>query len=123
MQMRRRLGVNRQIVRAGLREAVEVALGLDDHEMHIERELRQLPDRLDYLGAKGEVRDEPAIHHVDVNPVGAAGLEARDVVREMPEVGAEDRRRDAAAHGAFGVVATRSRTVTPGGAGSFPVGS
>src|SRR5262249_58917834 len=41
-----------------------------------------------------DVRHEPAVHDVDVELVGAAGLDARDVGGERGEVGREDRRRD-----------------------------
>ena len=41
---------------------------------------------------------EVAVHHVDVNQVGAAALDGRDRVAERREIGGEDRRRDLHAH-------------------------
>ena len=120
-EMRRGLGVDRHAVRAGAREVVEVVLRLDDHQVHVERKLGELAHRLDDLRAEGEVGNEAAVHHVDVNPVGAACLEPRDLVGEMREVGAQDRRRDAAGHGAASVAAaTRSCTVDAGRRGLVP---
>src|SRR5205085_7246570 len=42
--------------------------------------------------------DEAPVHHVDVDPVGAAGFAHRDLVGEAREVGAEDRGGDAHHH-------------------------
>ena len=39
-----------------------------------------------------------AVHHVDVDEVGAAALDGRDRLAEGREVGREDRRRDLHAH-------------------------
>src|SRR5262249_13311339 len=65
-----------------------------DDQVDVERQLRRLADRGDDERADRDVRHEPAVHHVDVELVGAAGLDARDVGGERGEVGREDRRRD-----------------------------
>lgn len=38
-----------------------------------------------------DVRHEDAVHHVDVDPLGLAAVEHRDVVGQMAEIGREDR--------------------------------
>ena len=45
-------------------------------------------------GPDRDVRHEVAVHHVDVDPVGAGALDRRDLVGEAAEVGRQDRRRD-----------------------------
>ena len=34
------------------------------------------------------------VHHVDMDPVGAGGIDGADLLAELGEVGGEDRRRD-----------------------------
>src|ERR1700730_7856811 len=94
--------MDRHSVRARRREALEVVLGLDDHQMHIDRQLGELAHGFDYLGAEGEIRNEAAVHDIDVNPVGTALLEHRDLVGELGKVGAQDRWRDSNAHSGSG---------------------
>ena len=37
MDGRRRLGLNQEVIGAGRGESLEMALGLDDHQVHVER--------------------------------------------------------------------------------------
>src|SRR4051812_14318323 len=104
MQMRRDLGVNGEPARASVGEVVEVLLRLDDHQMDVDRQRREPSYRLDHLRAEGEVRNEAAIHHVDVNDVRAAGLAARDLVAESGEVRAENGRGDASTRAVHGEI-------------------
>src|SRR4051794_14178646 len=98
--MRRGLGVDRHSVRAGSNKVVEVPLRLYDHEVNVERQPGELTHGLDDLRTEREVRYEATIHDVDVNPVGASGLAHRDLIGELREVGAEDRRSNTNTHGA-----------------------
>src|SRR5688572_1376039 len=90
--------MDRHSVRSGGGEAVKVLLRLDNHEMHVERKLRDLAHRLDHRGAEGEIGNEPPVHPIDVNQVSATGLEHRDLVRKLAEVSAQNRWCDANAH-------------------------
>ncbi len=106
-----------------LREAVEVRLGLDvdgdarrsrvevlveraqrllDHEVDVEGHLRRLRERLEDDRPDREIRDEPPVHHVEVDEVRAGGLARGDGLAEPREIGREDRggERDSRAHGA-----------------------
>ena len=102
-------------VGAGPDIGLHPALGLLDHEVHVEGEAGPLPDGLDDGRADGEVGDEVAVHHVHVEQVRAARLHARDGLAERGEVGGQDARRDAghaltilAAAGAPRAIAARS---------------
>src|SRR6266849_5563759 len=94
LEMRASLDVHRDHVGAGGHEFGDVALGLDDHQVDVERQPRALADRRDDDGADRDVRHEPPVHDVDVELVGAARLDARDVGGQGGEVGREDRGRD-----------------------------
>ena len=74
--------------------------------MHVERQLAQLPHCLDHFRAEREVRNELPVHDVDMKPVGASGLAHGDVVGELREIRAQQRRRDA---DALHLAVTRAR--------------
>ena len=68
---------------------------------------------LDGLGAERQVRDEVAVHHVEVDAVGAGLLDASDGVGEVREVRVEDARRDP------GPAVGHGYSPTPAGTGSW----
>ena len=53
-----------------------------------------LSQRLHHQRADGDVGDEVAVHHVDVDPVAAGGVDRPHLVAELGEVGGEDGWRD-----------------------------
>ena len=89
----RRLGVYREQRRTSREEHIHEVLGGLGHHVDVEEGLGPaLAQRLDERGAVGEVRDEVAVHYVDVEPVGLA-LEPFDVSADVERVGGEQRRR------------------------------
>ena len=89
-------------VGTGLGEVGHVALRLDDHQVHVQGLGRDGPQGLHDQGADGDVGHEAAVHHVDVDPVGAGLVDGTDVFAETGEIGREDRRRDHQGLGAHG---------------------
>ena len=77
-------------IRAGIEEAGEVVIGVLDHEMNIERELRQFAHGGDNGGPEGNVIDEVAIHDVEMEPIGAGRFRAANFVRELGEIRGEE---------------------------------
>ena len=55
--------------------------------MHVQRKLRGALIGFDEERAHGDVGDEVAVHHVDVNPIGAALLAGRDLLLQAQVVG------------------------------------
>ena len=94
MQMRQHLDVDRHHVGAGVDERLEVAIGLHDHQVHVERQRRGLAERFHHRHANGDVRHEVPVHHVDVNLIGAATRRGRDFGAEVREVRGENRGRE-----------------------------
>ena len=82
----------------GLGVARRPAVGVVDHQVHVERERRDLLQPLDHPQAEGEVRHEVVVHDVDVHEVG--GGDAPELVLEVREVGSEDARVDPRRHAA-----------------------
>src|SRR5688572_6290041 len=104
VKMRRNLRMNRKSVRARAGKIIEIFLRLNHHEVDIDRQRRESTHRFDHFRPERQVRDEAAVHHVDVNEIGTAGLAAGDFVREPSEVRAENGRSDTsflADHGAI----------------------
>ena len=91
MQVRRDFSVNRESARPGPREVLELILRLHHHQMYVDGQGCQSPNRLDHLRAEREVRNEAPVHDVDMNDIRTACFASRNVVGETGEVGAENR--------------------------------
>jgi hypothetical protein len=85
MDRRGRLGLDKEMIGAGVGEAGEVALRLDDHQMHIEQLLRAASHRLGNPRPDCDVRHESTIHHVDMDLVRPAGSTARTSSASRPK--------------------------------------
>ena len=96
MQMDRRagLGLDQQMIGAGLGEVGEIALRLDDHQMNVERLCRRAADRLQHDRPDGDVGHETAVHHIDMDPVGAGRVDGADLLAQAREIGRQNRGRD-----------------------------
>ena len=70
----------------------DVALRLLNHIVHVEGLLAGLGHSLKDRKTKGDVRDERAVHHVEMQPVGLAAINHFYVTVEMQEVGRQKRR-------------------------------
>ena len=82
-------GCRHDVVGAGLGEGGEVGIGRADHQVHVERQARVRAQRLQHQRAEAEVGDEMAVHDVQVQPVGAGGLDRLDLVAQAGEVGGQ----------------------------------
>ena len=87
MQVRARLGMDGDQVGAGARERLEVRLVRRDHQMHVERLGRQRPQRTHHFRTEAEIGHEVAVHDVQMDPVGAGGVERAHLLAEAREVG------------------------------------
>ena len=81
-------------VGAGLCEGFEIRIARRDHQVHIERLFGVAADRLHHIRADGDVGNEMAVHDVDMDPVGAGGIDRAHFLAELGEIGGEDRRGD-----------------------------
>jgi hypothetical protein len=81
-------------VGTGLGEGFEIGIAGRDHQMDVECLLGDRADGLHHGGTDGDIGDEVPIHHVDVDPVGARGLDGADFVAQFGEIGRKNRRRD-----------------------------
>src|SRR5207249_9259355 len=94
LQVRAGFHVHGQHVGAAGGELGQVLLGLHDHQVEVERQPRALADRVEDRKAHRDVRDEAAVHDVDVELIGAGGFDPGDLLGQDAEVGGENRGRD-----------------------------
>ena len=92
MEVRPGLGVDGENVGPRLGEGVEELIDRRDHQMDVERLCRVRTQRLHDGGTDGEVRHKMAVHHVDMDPVGAGLIDCAHFFPELCEIGGEDRR-------------------------------
>ena len=83
-------------VRARVAELVDIALGLHDHQVHVDGQRRALADGLEHRDTDADIGDEAAVHHVKVDVVG--GGNGLDAGAELGKVGGEDGRCDLDGH-------------------------
>ena len=94
MDGRRRLRVDQQVISPRLREIGNVALRFNNHQMYVEGLCGRAAHRFDDRRTKGYVGYEPAVHDIDVDPIGAGPIDRLDFLTDPPKVGGENRRRD-----------------------------
>jgi len=87
------LAVDGDRIGARLHEALDVLLGLGDHEMRVERQLRDLAQRFHHREADRNVGHEMPVHYVEVDQIGARLLDAAHLLAQAREVGGKNRRR------------------------------
>src|SRR5690606_2234143 len=77
-------------VGARLRETLDVAGGLRDHQMDIERQLCHLSRCSNNRSSPGDVGYKVPIHYVDMDIVGSARFDVFDLVRQVSKIGAQN---------------------------------
>jgi ribulose-phosphate 3-epimerase len=88
------LDVDGETFGAGLGERGHVAVGMAEHQVHVEVQLRQRTEVGDDLRAEADVGHEVPVHDVDVQPAESGRLDRADALREGAVVGGEEGRCD-----------------------------
>ena len=83
MQMRARFGMHRDVVAAGFCKGLEVGIAWRNHQMGVEDFLAMRPHRLDDIGTVGNIGHEMAVHHVEMDPVGAGRIDRAQLFAEF----------------------------------------
>ena len=87
VNMRAGFHVHGDGVGAGLGESFQIGIAGRDHQMHVEGLFGVRTDGLHHVGADRNVRHEMSVHHVDMDPVGAGGIDGAHLLAELGEVG------------------------------------
>ncbi len=84
MQMGNRLLMHGEDIGAGLGEIGDIAVGIFNHQVHVEGQVRHLARRFDDQRTDGDVRHEMAVHDIHMHIIGAGRLDGTDF---FPEAG------------------------------------
>ena len=84
--------VDRDRVAARVAESGHEGVGVFDHEVNVEGQARDRPDRLHDHGTKRKIRHEMAVHHVHVDHIGAGCLHRAYFLFQVEEVCRKDAR-------------------------------
>jgi len=69
--MRTGFRVHRKPIGARLAKRLDEGIDRRNHQMHVERSLGVGPDRLDHHRSDGDIGNEVAVHHIDMDEIGA----------------------------------------------------
>lgn len=73
-------------------KAFDVAFRFNDHQVRVEHFRGDLADGREHGKSERKVRDEHAVHHVDVDPFRFAAVEHFGVAAQVEKIGRQDRR-------------------------------
>ena len=85
--------MDRHDIRPRLAEALDIAHGPVDHQVHVQRQVGDLADARDRGQADGKIGNKQAVHYVNMNILGAGLLDPADVPPEIGKIGSQDRGR------------------------------
>ena len=88
------LDVERDMVGARLRERLDVLFRVDQHQVDVEGQGGVFAHGGDDRGAERDVRDEMAVHYVQMDHVRLGLFRGFQFVSEAGEIACEDRRRN-----------------------------
>ncbi len=94
MQVGKHFHVDRDPRRPCLHEGLDVLIGVGDHQVHVQRNGGHAVHRLHDRRPHRQVRHEVPVHDVDVQQVGSATLDRRDLLAQRGEVRCQERWRD-----------------------------
>ena len=87
VEMLGRLGLDRDVIGAGVGEGLKIEVDGLDHQVAIERLVAVRAQRRHQRRAEGDVGDEMAVHHVEVDPVRPRRRDVAHFLAENGEVG------------------------------------
>ena len=89
--MRQHLDVDGEHVGPRLDERFRVPIGVRNHQVHVQWHGCHALECLDDRRADCDVRDEVAVHHVDVNEIGPSFFHGRNRGAERRKIGGKNR--------------------------------
>src|SRR5262245_48719556 len=90
--------MNSQTVRPGVDKSRDVSVGVRNHQVNVQWQLGDRTNRLHHQGTDGDVRNEVAIHHVNMQKMCPGLFYLADILTERGEVRGENGRRNPDAH-------------------------
>ncbi len=93
VQMRACLNVNRDQIGAGFNKILQISIGILNHQVNVDHRLHFIGERsqgADDDGPHGDVRNEMAVHHIDVDPFSARFECRAGFFLQLREVGSQN---------------------------------
>ncbi len=90
LQVPGRLHMHSQPIGPRIEVCFDIEIGVGDHEVHVQGEVRDLSHGPENRETDGQVGHEVAVHDVHMDPVHPGGFGGFDLFRQVPEVGGED---------------------------------
>ncbi len=78
------------MIGAGLDKRLKIALGFDDHQVYVERLRGRAAHGIDDRRTERNVRYEPAVHDVDVDPIRASRIDDANFLPEPTQIGGKN---------------------------------
>jgi len=94
VEMGVRFDVDGHDIGAGGDEALDPAIGIDDHQVNVDRQSGGATDRFDQWQADRDIGYEDPVHNVDVNEIRTGGFGGVELLAEPEKIGGENRRSD-----------------------------
>ena len=94
VDMRSGLQMRGDHIGARLGIGLKVLIYRRNHQMHIHHGFDMRADRFDQRRAEGKVRHEMPVHHIDMDPITALGLDGLDFLAKVGEIRRQDRGGD-----------------------------
>ena len=94
MKVRTGFGMDSDHICARIGERLNIFLGLDDHQVYVNHAFGGGSDGFHHERPDGDVRDEAAVHHIDVDPVSPGRVDSLDFSRKTAKIRRKDGRSD-----------------------------
>ena len=92
MQMGASFGVHREDVGPQIGKGLDVPVGVDNHQVHVQRLLGMSSNGLHHGHAKTDVGHKHAVHHIEVEPMRIGGIDPFHIALKVGKIGGEKRR-------------------------------
>ena len=92
--MRARFGVDTDDIGSRLAEGFQIGVRRRDHQVDIERDFDMRTQGFDDIWAKRDVRHKMAVHDVNMQPIGACGLDGARLFAKLSKIRGQQRRSD-----------------------------
>jgi len=87
--------MHRHKIRARAHKSFDIGLGVLNHQMHMDGQVYQRPQRRDDQRPDGDVGDKVTVHHVHMQEISAGRLRCLHLLAQTTKVRREDRGRNA----------------------------
>ncbi|CAB4824930.1 unannotated protein [freshwater metagenome] len=92
MQVRASLCMDDDNFTARLYVFMDEFVGIDHHEVSLERDIHEWPTSADHIGAEGQVWHKHAVHHIPLNSVNPGLFQADAFLSKPREICRKNRR-------------------------------